>query len=161
MYAADGISGSVTSNCSAVTAARARLCWKCMLSAHRVCVLWNSSYIINAFNIITVPESRRWTFFTIEPTSCAYSRYSYAPAYNERCHIKKLLKANLRWHSILHICHQLQIPLDRSHYLLNTLSYLHVAALWIERQLADLVSNQLIDTWNSNFIAPLLYIAIG
>ena len=43
MYAVDGISGSVTSNCSAVIAARARLCWKCMLSAHRVCVLWNSS----------------------------------------------------------------------------------------------------------------------
>ena len=45
MYAADGISGSVTSNRSAVIAARARLLKTVyMLSAHRVCVLWNSSW---------------------------------------------------------------------------------------------------------------------
>ena len=44
MYAADGISCSVTSNCSAVIAARARLSAEnaCSCSAHRVCVLWNS-----------------------------------------------------------------------------------------------------------------------
>ena len=47
MYAADGISDSVTSNCSVVIAERARLlktvCIIVVLSAHRVCVLWNSS----------------------------------------------------------------------------------------------------------------------